>query len=80
MQTIRRTSYDIRGDFVKNLLFDRGVVTEENLAEFLAPTEASVLNPLLLDNMHEAYEMIKKHMESGNKICLVVDPDVDLIY
>ena len=35
------------------------------------------LDPELLDNMNEGYQMLCKHLNAGNKIYLVIDSDVD---
>lgn len=62
-------------NYLENLLKFRGV---DNLEEFLNPTEASLLNSILLDNMAKGGELLEEILHKDNsKILIVVDADVD---
>ena len=79
MKYIRKTSYDIKENFLENLLIDRKVLPEkENEKDaFYNPTWNNLLDYRLLDNIEAAADMIEKHIKAGNKIYLLVDCDVD---
>ena len=79
MKYIRKTSYNIKENFLENLLIDRKILPEiENEREaFYNPTIQNELSPDLLDNIEEGYQMLMKHLKKGSKIYLVIDPDQD---
>ena len=39
MKYVRRTSYDIKDNFIPNLLKDRGIINEDNEEIYFHPTE-----------------------------------------
>jgi len=47
----------------------------DDLEEFLRPTEKSLYNPLLLDNIKEACARIVKAIKNNEKICISYDSD-----
>ena len=44
MKYVRRTSYDIKDNFIPNLLKDRGIINEDNEEMYFYPTEEVELN------------------------------------
>lgn len=69
----------IHGNFVNELLKERGL-TDEELDYFLnVPDDSALQDPTALDNIDEACQMFDKMINLGadDRICLVVDCDVD---
>lgn len=69
----------IHGNFVNELLKERGL-TDEELDYFLnVPDDSALQDPTALDNIDEACAMFDKMINLGadDRICLVVDCDVD---
>ena len=79
MKIVKRTKSDIKEDFVKNLLLDRGIINEDKefCEKFFKPTKENELEPELLDNMEEGYQLFKKHLVNGSKFYLIQDSDCD---
>lgn len=82
MKYIRRTSKDITNNFLKELLVDRKVISEEDInfgkdKPFFNPTWKNLLSPKDLDNIEEGYQLLKKHINNNSTIYLCIDPDVD---
>lgn len=79
MKIVQRTKTDIKEDFVKNLLLDRGILKEDEefCKKFFKPTKENELDPELLDNVEEGYQLFKKHLVSGSKFYLIQDSDCD---
>ena len=80
MKYIRQTSKEITSNFFSELLRDRRILDElsvEEQKQFFHPTKKNELNPNLLDNVEEGYQMLKKHLNPAHQIYLVVDSDVD---
>lgn len=79
MQYIRKTSKEITNNFLQELLLDRGIISNSKDFQYnyFNPTERNEHDPLLMDNMEEGYQLLMKHLLSGNKIYICVDPDVD---
>lgn len=79
MKYMRRTSKDITKNFFIELLEDRGIIPQdlEDFSLFFNPTKKSLINPLCLDNMEEAYNLLFKHLKNNSKIFLCIDSDVD---
>ena len=80
MKYIRRTSKDIKENFLKELLIDRGIIIDDEvfLDKFLNPSkEKNEIEPELLDNMEEGYQMLMRHLKNRSKIYLPIDPDAD---
>ena len=75
MKYIRRTSKDIKENFLLNLLIDRQIITEDNQKEYFHPTKDNMLSPELLDNMEKGFYLIKSNL--NKKITICVDPDLD---
>ena len=80
MKYIRRTKTDIKTNFLKNLLIDRGIIPEndkEYQQMFFYPTEKNLLNPLDLDNMEDGFNLFLKHLKAESNFYFVVDSDAD---
>lgn len=79
MKYTKRTTKDIRENFLEELLLDRGIITtdEDFCNKFFTPTKDNELPPEALDNMEEGYQMLMKHLKGGHKFYLVIDPDFD---
>ena len=76
MKYVRRTTYNIKDNFLENLLIDRKVLPE-NREAFYKPTKDNLLSPLCLNNIEQAADIIESHIKNGHKIYLVVDSDAD---
>lgn len=78
MKYVQRTTKNIRDNFLKSLLIDRGTIPPDDSDywdKFFNPTKNNLLNPLLLDNIEPAADMIEYHIRNGNKIYIIVDCD-----
>ena len=60
-----------------DLLTSRGVDSDEAAERFLNPCREHLRDPMLLNCMPEAVEIIRKHVGLGNTICVWGDYDVD---
>jgi single-stranded-DNA-specific exonuclease len=70
----QRTNLDSK---IIELLFSRGITTEEQIFKFLNPSKADFHDPFLLSGMKEAVEKIKASIEKKEKILIFGDYDVD---
>ncbi len=81
MKFVRKTSYDIRNDYAKNLLVDRGILTEYDFLNgadwYFHPVEDNLCNPRDLDHIDDAVKLFMHHLNEGSKIRIYVDCDVD---
>lgn len=74
MKYKRRTKENYTDDFLMNLLYDREILKkEDDLTKYFHPKADNLIDPALLDNMDEGYRLLKKHLENGSKIYLIVD-------
>ena len=71
-----KLKYKIEDNFIENLLIKRGI-KKEDLDIFLNPTEENYLDPLLLDHMDDAAQLLNKHLFTNDPIDLIVDCDID---
>ena len=62
---------------IVELLFSRGISTEEQINSFLNPSSKSFHNPFLLSGMKETIERIKLAISKNEKIVIFGDYDVD---
>ena len=75
-------TYDIKhdcrgmteGEIMYTILEDRGI---EDVDHFLNPTEDDLLPLDSLPNVHEAYELLDKHIDNFSKIHILWDTDLD---
>lgn len=62
---------------IKELLYNRGIRTEEELEEFLSDKPRKTYDPFLLLNMEAGVDFILSAIENNEKICIYGDYDVD---
>lgn len=71
-----KTSFKDEEDFLETILMDCGV-KQEDIPKFLNPNRNMIHDGLLMKNMREAVDCIRKHIQNGSKIKIKVDVDVD---
>ena len=52
---------------IEQVLYNRGIDLED-IKKFKYPTEDSVIDPLLLENMEEGAKMLIRHVSQNDKI------------
>ena len=62
---------------IKKLLYNRGIRTEEEIAEFLSDKPKKTYDPFLLLNMEAGVDFILSAIENNEKICIYGDYDAD---
>lgn len=62
---------------IRELLYQRGIQTEEELAEFLSDKPQKTYDPFLLLNMEAGVDLILSAIENNEKICIYGDYDAD---
>lgn len=63
---------------VQDILFFRGINTQEKINQFLNPDyEKDLHDPFLLTDMDAAVERMKKALDQGERICIYGDYDAD---
>ncbi len=62
---------------IRELLYNRGIQTEEELAEFLSDKPQETYDPFLLLNMEAGVDLILSAIENNEKICIYGDYDAD---
>jgi len=62
---------------IRELLYNRGIQTEEDLAEFLSDKPQKTYDPFLLLNMEAEVDLILSAIENDEKICIYGDYDAD---
>lgn len=79
MKYIQRTSKKIIENFLKELLIDREIITEDEdyQSKFFNPTKQNLEDFMLLDNIQKGAVLLENHIKNGSKIYLVVDSDID---
>ena len=70
MKYVRRTSYDIKDNFIPNLLKDRGIINEDNEEIYFHPTEEVELNSCQLDNIDAGIKLLEKNLNKKEIIAL----------
>lgn len=76
MKYVQRTSYNIKNNFIENLIKDRGIIKNDSeLQLYLKPDSSVENNPISLDNMQEGFNLLMKHRD--DKILIIADSDVD---
>mgnify|MGYP004447704103 CR=1 FL=1 len=77
-ETVSRLSSELGVDPVlAELLVHRGICTFEHAREFFRPSLDRLHDPFLMKDMDEAVERVRKAVESGEKILVYGDYDVD---
>ena len=79
MKYIRKTSYDIKDNFLKNLLKDRSLLNdnEQYNASFARPQQSNLEDPKHLNYIQNGYELLKSAFINEQTIYLPVDCDAD---
>lgn len=62
---------------IKELLYNRGIRTEEEIEEFLSDKPRKTYDPFLLLNMEAGVDFILSAIENNEKICIYGDYDAD---
>lgn len=62
---------------IKELLYNRGIRTEEEIEEFLSDKPKKTYDPFLLLNMEAGVDFILSAIENDEKICIYGDYDAD---
>ena len=77
-EAVQRLSYDLNvRPLIAALLITRGHDTAQKAIHFLNPSQDDLHEPLLLKGMREAVDRIQKAVDSGEKILIWGDYDVD---
>lgn len=63
--------------FLRQALYARGAVTDDEIERFLNPSAEHFYDPFLLPDMSRAVERITQAVECGESICVFGDYDVD---
>lgn len=71
-QLINKQNYDT----LTQILINRGIKFED-INHYLNTTDNDILNPLLLDNLRPAAEMLLTHIINMDKTCILFDVDAD---
>lgn len=67
---------DSATSLLTQVFLNRGF-TEQEMCQYLNPTDDYILSPNLLDNINEAADLIISNIQKGEKIVCIVDPDCD---
>ena len=62
---------------IKRLLANRGITSEEEITEFLAPNPKKTYDPLLLPDMEAGADLILSEISRGSRIMIYGDYDAD---
>lgn len=62
---------------LNQILLNRGFKTVSNIKHYLNTTNDDILDPLLLDNIHEGAQMLMRHVSNNDKTLLWFDVDLD---
>jgi len=60
-----------------SILFSRGYKTPREIHDFLYPELTDMHSPFLMKDIYKAIHLIKKHINSANKIAVFADSDLD---
>lgn len=72
-ELINKTVKD--SNILNQILFNRGFETISEIQHYLNTTNDDILDPLLLDNMHEGAQMLMRHVSDNDKTLLWFDCD-----
>lgn len=62
---------------VKEILNSRGLISDEDISEFLSPKPTKTYDPFLLHNMKEGVDIIMDTVKNDESICIYGDYDAD---
>lgn len=77
MKYIRRTSRNIKENFLLELLRDRKVINDTNISNFLKPTIENEEDPFNLDHLTAGCRILMSAILNHKTIYLPIDPDCD---
>lgn len=77
MKYIRKTTEDIKDNFLVKLLEERGYPQDGDWDSYINPTYENEHDPLLLDHVIEGAELLADAIINHKKIYICVDSDVD---
>ena len=64
-------------EIIRKILEVRGIVSEEDVREFLSNKPALVHDPMLMPGMEEGAEYLLRALSDGKRVCVYGDYDVD---
>lgn len=64
-------------EILKEILYRRGIVTTEDISEFLSDRPQKTYDPFLLLNMEAGVDLLLSEIKSGTKVCIYGDYDAD---
>ena len=64
-------------EIIEEILNNRGIVSPEDIEEFLSPTPQRTYDPFLLDGMQAGVDLLISEAKKGSKICIYGDYDAD---
>ncbi len=62
---------------IKKILYNRGIVSDEDIQEFLSPNPRKTYDPLLLPDMEAGADLILNEIKAGSRIMIYGDYDAD---
>ena len=62
---------------IVEILNKRGIISEEDIAEFVSDKPQRTYDPFLLPDMEEGVDLILNAADSGKTICIYGDYDAD---
>ena len=64
-------------EILNEILFNRGIVTADDISEFLSDRPQKTYDPFLLLNMEAGVDLLLSEINSGTRICIYGDYDAD---
>ena len=61
---------------IEQVLLNRGIQSQD-IYHYLHTDDNDILDPLLIDNIHEGAQMLIRHIAAGDKVFLQIDSDAD---
>lgn len=58
---------------IEHIFKNRGFKTKEEIYKYTHTTKDDLINPLKLDNIDAAAQLLIKHLQNKNKIVVIVD-------
>lgn len=62
---------------IASILYGRGIRTPRSVSDFLEPCVSDLHSPFLLNGMHDAVARLRRALDSGEKIAIFSDSDID---
>ena len=64
-------------DIINELLRNRGIISDEEISEFLSDKPQKTYDPFLLLNMEAGVDLLLSEIDAGSRICIYGDYDAD---